>query len=714
MVFQFQPDDIDMLQSFVEEATEYLQIVETEAMRLEGSHDKAQSVGTIFRQLHTIKGLAAFFGLSPITELSHEAEFMLDAMRKGSITPEEHSIGLLLTAKDELFNMIHILGSACQSADSHSVLEIELALSEPCAELISAIKKTVDTNQDRLIEKAAEGMLEDFLLEADEHAAAITNQFLLVLDTKPEDAQTLAEVFRRVHTIKGNIGLLLSVKISSDFRNLLESLIRVFQELETLLAQTREAGVGVSSTVTNLCFAAMDALLKTTTMIRAGHIQAKTEFLSSLTADIKAAGTPAADTIDSNIHSAPKNTNYSCNQTVPIGFATANNTIRVNGEKLDRLMNIIGELSITKNVFTRMARKLMLEHNLPQMAREVKETGQFINRISEELEDAIMSLRMTEVRTVFQKFPRIVRDIALQTDKSITLYMEGEDTQFDKNIVEQIGDPLLHLVRNAADHGIETAAARAAAGKEPEGSIWLRAYNQGKSVCIEVEDNGSGMDPEVLKAKAVEKGFISQSEAEMLTDEQCYQLIFLPGFSTARQISEISGRGVGMDVVKSNITALQGSIRIASQLGKGSKITITLPLTLMVSKGLLVIASGQSLIIPIENVIETLKAPAGRFITRKGRGMLHHRQEVLGVVSLAGILGMTAKEQEVVPTVVITNGSEKVGVTVDRLLSEQDVIVKPLPDYLSNLPAMGGAAILGDGTVAIVLNAAELIAMAHQ
>ena len=324
-----------------------------------------------------------------------------------------------------------------------------------------------------------------------------------------------------------------------------------------------------------------------------------------------------------------------------------------------------------------------------------------------------MAMRMTEVRMAFQKYPRIIRDIALQTGKSIALIMEGEDTELDKNIIEQIGDPLLHLVRNSGDHGIETVEERQAAGKDPQGNVWLRAYNRGRYVIIEVEDDGRGMNPGNLKHKAVEKGFVTEQDAVEMSDEQAFQLIFLPGFSTAKNVTEISGRGVGMDVVRSNITALQGTIKITSQLGKGSKITMQLPLTLMVSRGLVVEVQHQVLVIPLDNVVETVKVSAGSLVKRRGQRILYHRGEVLGVVPLAELLRMPAhKLPDYTPVVIVTDGQSKVAMIIDKLLNEQDILVKPLPEYLSAISGMGGATIMGDGKVALVLNPVELVQLA--
>lgn len=750
MRYQFTVDNIKMLQVFIAKSLESLQNVENEVRYIGTTTNPSTSLDNLVGQVHSIKGLSSFLGLSEITRLSYQIEAVLAAMREDNIQAEGEETGLLMKAVHALVEMITQLSEECASLVHGEGLEIELCFTHEVDGLIQAMQLLLQGREENIPSKrqpeqlfaqiegqisvppllmrageelsaaesipflltgAAVGLMEDFLLEAEEHSSIITEQLLIKLDSNPEDAESFADLFRRVHTLKGNTGLLMSVPIDEALRSFLKDLLQIFQELESLLGQLRDAKMPISSAIINLCFAAMDALMRLISMLHNGVVtdDGTLENLATAIMNIKTCGLADTHCQSSVMEAIAKPLDvkkvFKNTETTSSGHS-----IRVSGDKLDRLMNAIGELSITKNMFSQIARKLNMEHNLPQLSREVKDAGQFVNRISAELENAIMAMRMTEVRIVFQKYPRILRDIALQTGKKISLVMEGEDTELDKNIIEQIGDPLLHLVRNSGDHGIETEEERRAAGKDPQGTVWLRAYNRSNYVIIEVEDDGRGMNPDKLRQKALEKGFITQQEALQMSDEQALQLIFLPGFSMAKCVTEISGRGVGMDVVRSNITALQGSIKINSQLGKGSKITMQLPLTLLVSRGLVVEVQQQALVIPLDNVLETAKVSADKLLKRRGRRILYHRGEVLGVVSLAEILKMPSGElSDYMPVVILTDGQTKVGMIVDRLLNEQDVLVKPLPAYLSGISGMGGATIMGDGKVALVLNPVELM-----
>jgi len=748
--YQFTVDNIKMLQVFIVKSLESLQNVENEVRYIGTTTNPSTSLDNLVGQVHSIKGLSSFLGLSEITRLSYQIEAVLAAMREDNIQAEGEETGLLMKAVHALVEMITQLSEECASLVHGEGLEIELCFTHEVDGLIQAMQLLLQGREENIPSKrqpeqlfaqiegqisvppllmrageelsaaesipflltgAAVGLMEDFLLEAEEHSSIITEQLLIKLDSNPEDAESFADLFRRVHTLKGNTGLLMSVPIDEALRSFLKDLLQIFQELESLLGQLRDAKMPIPSAIINLCFAAMDALMRLISMLHNGVVtdDGTLENLATAIMNIKTCGLADTHCQSSVMEAIAKPLDvkkvFKNTETTSSGHS-----IRVSGDKLDRLMNAIGELSITKNMFSQIARKLNMEHNLPQLSREVKDAGQFVNRISAELENAIMAMRMTEVRIVFQKYPRILRDIALQTGKKISLVMEGEDTELDKNIIEQIGDPLLHLVRNSGDHGIETEEERRAAGKDPQGTVWLRAYNRSNYVIIEVEDDGRGMNPDKLRQKALEKGFITQQEALQMSDEQALQLIFLPGFSMAKCVTEISGRGVGMDVVRSNITALQGSIKINSQLGKGSKITMQLPLTLLVSRGLVVEVQQQALVIPLDNVLETAKVSADKLLKRRGRRILYHRGEVLGVVSLAEILKMPSGEvSDYMPVVILTDGQTKVGMIVDRLLNEQDVLVKPLPAYLSGISGMGGATIMGDGKVALVLNPVELM-----
>lgn len=390
-------------------------------------------------------------------------------------------------------------------------------------------------------------------------------------------------------------------------------------------------------------------------------------------------------------------------------------SIRVSQEKLDKMMNMISELLIAKNAFMHISSRLNLEYNLPEMSKEVKEVGFNINRISDELQNAIMSIRMVEIRTILQKMPRIVRDISQSTGKKMELIMEGEGTEIDKTILEQISDPLVHLIRNAADHGVEAPKERLSKGKPETGRIALRAYNKNKHVYIEIEDDGQGMDAEILKKKAVEKGLITETEAERLNRGQLINLIFLPGFSTAKQITEVSGRGVGMDVVKSNIEKINGNVTIESIVDKGTKVIIKLPLTLAVSRGLTVEASGETYIFPLEYIVETVKLHRNNIHGINEKHFTHLRGEVIGVDWVSRIFHTDdrAGGEEELNAVIISNGAEKYAIIVDKLKNEQEFVVKTLDGLLASIPGISGSTLLGDGQVVLIVNPVDIIQLAQ-
>ncbi|NRT97491.1 chemotaxis protein CheA [Clostridium beijerinckii] len=393
-------------------------------------------------------------------------------------------------------------------------------------------------------------------------------------------------------------------------------------------------------------------------------------------------------------------------------------SIRVNQEKLDKMMNTIAELMVTKNAFMHVAKRLSLEYDIPDLAKEVKEIGASVNRISDELQNSMMSMRMVEVKTVFQKMPRIIRDVSQITNKKVNLIIEGESTEIDKTIIERISDPLVHIIRNAVDHGIEEPETRIKEGKNEIGTIYLRAYNNNKNVYIEVQDDGKGIDSEEIRKKVIDKGFIEPSVLNNMDKKQILNLIFLPGFSTAKKITEVSGRGVGMDIVRSNINKINGIVDIDSEVNKGTKMTIQLPLTLAVSRGLLVKSVEENYIIPIDNIIETVKIPKDNVYEFNNKHFAHLRGEIIGIEWLSKFLlidrleNNTSKAEEL-NIVTITNGVEKLGLVVDKLLNEQEFVIKALSDSLGEIPGISGSTLLGDGKVVLILNSGDIIKMAR-
>jgi two-component system chemotaxis sensor kinase CheA len=736
--YQILQDDVETLREFVEESNDSLGIIQQKLLELEIAAEPGVCLNEIYCSLHNIKGLSCFAGIAEVTVLIYHVEALIDSLRSGKVKLTPELVTLLLDSCDSLNSMLLGLRQECAThADDNLSFELvsPAQLETLKTQLVNAV--TERTEPDTLappaapqtqetptaatiepeapddplmaaIKRAAAGdVMDSFLTEADEHIDVVADQLLVRLSESEQDAGALADLFRRVHTIKGLLGVVLSVEMDeTQLRTAVKELQQAFHSIETSLEKVRQGEIPISERIINLCYAAVDGLRHFSALFRRGEqtdaavILREWRAINTRTADRELRGEVA-----SVVRSTPVRPTES--------VTTASASIRVSEEKLNRLMNIVGEMAIGKNAFFLVANKLMMEYNLPGMAREVRDAGQWVARMSSELEDSVMGIRMTEVKGLFQKFPRVVRDIAMQTGKKIALQMEGEETELDKTIIEQIGDPLMHLVRNAADHGIETEAVRSAAGKDPQGKIVLRSYNRGKHVMIEVEDDGPGMDPRTIKEKAVQKGFISTEQAERLSDSQALQLIFLPGFSTAKAVSDISGRGVGMDVVKTNVTNLKGAVFLDSQIGRGSKVIIQLPLTLAVSRGLLVEAADLALIIPIEYIIEIVKVPRDRLVIRQGKMLFCHRNEVLGVASLAEVLGRYDEDGlDIVPVIIISDGKQRIGVTVSRLQSEMDVLVKPLPEYLSAIPGMGGATILGDGRVALVLNPLEIIRMA--
>lgn len=424
------------------------------------------------------------------------------------------------------------------------------------------------------------------------------------------------------------------------------------------------------------------------------------------------AAAAAAPTANGKAAAAPAN-----NKAAAGGDHKSSSTIRVDHERLDHLMNLIGELIINRNRYTLIARSLEGSEdniNVAEVAQSLSETTYAMARISDDLQDTIMKVRMVPVSSVFSRFPRLVRDLSRKSGKEVDLIMEGEETELDKSVVEVIGDPLVHLIRNSVDHGIEPEEQRLAQGKPAKGKVTLRAFHKGNSVAIEIEDDGKGIDPNVMREVAIKKGIISPEEAAQLDDREAIELIFAPGFSSAEKITDISGRGVGMDVVRTNIKNLKGSVNTYSEVGKGTRFTLSLPLTLAIIDALMVNVSGQMYAIPLDAVSETTKIETVRLTDVKGRKAVTLRGEVLGIVELSEMLGLPRSSEtlpEVLSVVVIHDNERRLGLVVDELLERQEIVIKPLGAYLGDLKGISGATIMGDGSVILILDPHEIYLM---
>ncbi|RUM56582.1 MAG: hybrid sensor histidine kinase/response regulator [Nautilia sp.] len=395
---------------------------------------------------------------------------------------------------------------------------------------------------------------------------------------------------------------------------------------------------------------------------------------------------------------------------------TVEQTIRVDVNRLDSLMNLIGELVLSKNRLIKIYNDVEERYEGEHFLDELNQVVSSISIVTTDLQIAVMKTRMLQIGKVFNKFPRVIRDLSRELGKKVNLIIKGEETELDKSIIEEIGDPLMHMIRNSVDHGIEPPEERVKLGKPEVGTVELKAYNEGNQIVIEISDDGRGMDPEVLKQKALEKGLISEKEAEMMSDKEAFMLIFKPGFSTAAKITNVSGRGVGMDVVKTNVEKLNGIIEVDSTPGKGSTFKIKIPLTLAIIQALLVAAQEELFAIPLANVIETVRITLEDISAVEGKSVLRLRDEVLPLVSMSDIfkiekiLGIS----QYLYVVVLGVGASKVGLIVDALIGQEEIVIKSLGEYLKGIPGIAGATIRGDGKVTLIVDVAALMKLAKE
>ena len=397
-------------------------------------------------------------------------------------------------------------------------------------------------------------------------------------------------------------------------------------------------------------------------------------------------------------------------------ITTTEQTIRVDVKRLDELMNLIGELVLAKNRLIKIYNDVEERYEGEKFLDELNQVVSSISIVTTDLQIAVMKTRMLPIGKVFNKFPRLVRDLSRELGKKVKLIIEGEDTELDKSIIEEIGDPLVHMIRNSVDHGIEPPEERIKKGKPETGTVWLKAYNEGNMIVIEIKDDGKGMDPEKLKEIAIKKGIITPNEAENISDKEAFMLIFKPGFSTASKVTNISGRGVGMDVVKTNIEKLNGIIEVDSIPGKGTTFKLKIPLTLAIIQALLVASQEDLFAVPLSNVIETVRIVEEDIYTVEGKSVLKLRDEVLPLVNMADIFEIEKilEPEKYLYVVILGLGASKVGLIVDRFIGQEEIVIKSLGEFLKGIPGIAGATIRGDGKVTLIVDVGTLMKLAKE
>lgn len=433
------------------------------------------------------------------------------------------------------------------------------------------------------------------------------------------------------------------------------------------------------------------------------------------TAPAAAPAAPAAP-VDAKPAAAAKPAADGANAPAKAGTNASDQTIRVEVGRLDYLMNLVGELVLSKNRLLTIYNDVEERYDGEQFLEELNQVVSSLSLVTTDVQLAVMKTRMQPVAKVFNKFPRVVRDIGRDLNKQIDLIISGEETELDKSIVEEIGDPLTHIIRNSCDHGIEDPATRKAAGKPEKGTIELKAYNEGNHIVIEIIDDGKGIDADAIRIKAVERGLISENEADTMSNKEIYSIIFRPGFSMAAKVTNISGRGVGMDVVKTNVEKLHGVIDIDSEVGKGTTLKLKIPLTLAIIQSLLVGTQEEIYAIPLANVNETVRVPVDNIYTIEGKNVLRLRDEVLSLVRLSDLFGVkqVLESGDQTYVVVISVAETKLGIIVDNLIGQEEIVIKSLGSYLANIDGIAGGTIRGDGRVTLIVDVGVIMDMAKE
>lgn len=726
--------DEEILQDFLVEAGEILEQLSEQLVELESRPDDADLLNAIFRGFHTVKGGAGFLQLNELVECCHIAENVFDILRKGERRVDAELMDVVLEALDTVNSMF---GQVRERSD----------ITPATPELLAALSRLAEpASADAVAPVAVAAVVEAPAAEAD-----ITDtEFEQLLDSLDAvKAQAEAAEQSQGEAVSGSADEI----TDAEFESLLDQLHGKGQFSPEVAASEPEAAVATPAgdEITDEEFEALldqlhgkgafaaDALpsVEATASASAAepvgdHIT-DNEFEALLdqlhgkgkfSGDAVAAEAPAvavaaapaakgeskpvakpapAPAAAAKPAAAPAPARAAAPAADKHGASEAETTVRVDTARLDEIMNMVGELVLVRNRLVRLG----LNSGDEAMSKAVSN----LDVVTADLQTAVMKTRMQPIKKVFGRFPRLVRDLARQLKKEINLELVGEETDLDKNLVEALADPLVHLVRNAVDHGVETPEEREASGKARTGRVVLSAEQEGDHILLSISDDGKGMDPNVLRAKAVEKGLMDKDAADRLSESDCYNLIFAPGFSTKTEISDVSGRGVGMDVVKTKISQLNGSINIFSAKGQGSKIVIKVPLTLAIMPTLMVMLANQAFAFPLVNVNEIFHLDLSRTNVVDGQEVVIVRDKALPLFYLKRWLVQDQQHEEQLEghVVILSVGTQRIGFVVDQLVGQEEVVIKPLGKMLQGTPGMSGATITGDGRIALILDVPSML-----
>ncbi|MBD3634592.1 MAG: chemotaxis protein CheA [Methylophaga sp.] len=655
-------------QVFFEESFEGLDAMEMGLLGMQEGAPDAETINTIFRAAHSIKGGAGTFGFSRVSEFTHGLETLLDQMRNGERDVSQLAINTMLQAVDVLRDML----TAVQQGD-----EIDETSAASVGKDIEAFLQTdgnISSPLDTEEPKTTESTGWQIFFKPHSHLLQTGNDPVRML-------QELAELGE------------LSVDMDA-------SALPAFSDLEPedcYLAWTMELRGDVTLEQINEIFEWVE-----------GDCELSVTPLSEQTVTVAEQDEPAPLVEESDPVASTNNAPVI--ETKKAATDTVASSIRVGTDKVDSLIDLVGELVITQSMLSQLGENFDLSR-----VQQLIDGLEQLERNTRELQEGIMRIRMLPISFAFNRFPRLVHDLSAKMGKQVELKLSGEQTELDKTVMEKIGDPLVHLVRNSLDHGLETPEKRLASGKPETGLLHLNAYHQGGTIVIEISDDGAGLNEEKILGKAIERGLVSSDET--LSPEKIHELIFMPGFSTADEVSDVSGRGVGMDVVRKNIHSLGGSVDVSSTPGLGSTFTIRLPLTLAIMDGQTIQVGDQRYIIPLISIIESVEIKPGTVKQVTGKGEVYSlRDEYVPIIRLYELFNLTPRSDKLEDglLVVVEFEDRKVGLLVDELLAQQQVVIKSLESNYRKVTGMAGATILGDGTVALILDISGLLTLYRQ
>ncbi len=742
----------EIVNEFLVESYENLDQLDQDLINLEQSPGDINILSSIFRTIHTIKGTCGFIGFTKLESVAHIGENLLGKLRDGALKLSPARTSALLAMVDAIRQMLSCIENDANegSVDYSGLVEtltqlqtddgadtpiepatVEAEVKEEVAPVAAAEKaeepvaETPEPIQPSAeIDDDMEPIVNEFLVESYENLDRLDKD-LIELEQEPGNTEILSSIFRTIHTIKGTCGFIG-----------LHKLERVAHVGENLLGKLRDGELALNPPRTSALLAMVDAIRHMLSCIESNRNEGDVDYSSLVeilgklltdegSAEVAAAPAavgekveekveekkfvPAAEKVDRRQakpdeqaeHVAKNGDKRATDDRRKETRGVADSSIRVDVDILDRLMNLVGELVLARNQ--------ILQYAPAQSDSTFIATSQHLNLVTTELQEGVMKTRMQPIGNIWSKFPRVVRDLSMAVGKKIRLEMEGKETELDKTLIEAIKDPLTHIVRNSCDHGIETPEKRVANGKDEEGVLLLRAFHEGGQVNIEIVDDGGGIDPEKIKSIALSKNVITQEQADRMGDRELVNLIFAAGFSTAEKVTNVSGRGVGMDVVRTNIEKIGGSVDIQSVPGKGTTLRVKIPLTLAIIPALIITTAGERYAIPQVNLLELVRldgAEAKKSIELiQGAPVYRLRGNLLPLVSLNDELKVTKEEESDAVNIVVLHADERqFGLVVEGISDTEEIVVKPLGKQLKGISAFSGATIMGDGKLALILD----------